>query len=496
MIDVINQLRDTISTLESINLGAREKIGIAINTHNRPEMLLRCVENVRKFAPPNSEIVIVDDASSTTNPVPVDFRFDKNVGISVAKNKSLELLYNKGCKHIFLFDDDTWPTSDRWWEPYCNSREPHLMYIFQRFKNGSSADSCKVMHSDENIVAYSKPRGCMLYYDRVCLDTVGGMFSGFEKWGWEHVDLSDRIFNAGLTSFPYMDVAGDRFIHSDDEVNSNINTTVSFTSRAELIAANSKLYESRFGSSEYCPFAKKINIFLTCMLFGAIDPQRPKPEDAIKLSDLSVLANSVRLIGGHLVVLHDGVQEDTLLKFIHDNKLDGFLTFHKVPRCSSNPYFYRWVIYRDYILKNKHLIDSVICVDATDVEILSQPNWDIIRARLVTGDEISILNDHSGWMRKNHPGKLSEAFLSSYGKVQMLNAGTLGSSADRVVDFCSKIIHYWQSDGSDHVTDMLIFNYVCRTFFLVDMYHGRSVTTPFKISELNGKNDYAWIKHK
>lgn len=494
MVDLINKLKEAVSLLEHGGMASNKKIGIGINTHNRPDMLRQCLENVKKFAPPNSEIVIVDDASYPT--VDCTFRFDENVGISVAKNKTLELLYERGCDHFFLFDDDTWPTSDMWWEPYCDSSQPHLMYIFQKFKNGSTADGCKVIHRDDEVVAYTKPRGCMLYYERVCLDTVGGMFSGFHKWGWEHVDLSDRIFNAGLTKFPYMDVVQSGLIHSDDEINANVNTTVKGPERNDLIAKNSKLYDSRFGSLEYVNFAEKKNIFITCMLSGVPDPQRPKEENSIKIDDLSTLVSSICSTKSTLVVLHDNFKESEICRFAHSNKCDGNVIFKKVPTCVSNPYFYRWSIYRDYLLENVKLISSVICVDATDVEVLHSPNWNIVNSRLVTGDEISILNDPHGWMKKNHTGPMSEAFLSEYGKVQMLNAGTLGSSAGRVIDFCSKIIHFWQSAGASHSTDMLIFNYVCRTFFETDLYHGRTVNTPFKHSELNGKNDYSWIKHK
>lgn len=489
--NVIDQLKQNISVLESLFL-APSKIGIGVNTHNRPTMLAKCLEKIREFMPPNAELVIVDDAS--TYPVESTFRFETNVGIAKAKNKTIELLYTKGCDHFFLFDDDTWPLEDKWWEPYCNSKEPHLMYIFKGFKNGSSPDVCRVLHQDSDIVAYSKPRGCMLYYDRKCIDSLGGMHEDFEKWGWEHVDFSDRIFNAGLTKFPYMDVANRPKIYSDDEVNSNVNTTVSVAERNKLIEKNSAIYGSRFGNTYYERFMSPKNIFLTCLLTGSDDPQR-QGDNKISISEISALASSITSLDGNLVVLHDALSIVDIENFTKDKKHSS-VEFFKVEKCTSNPYFYRWVVYRDFLIKNSRVIKNVICVDATDVEILRQPSWDVVNKRLVVGDEISILNDESGWMRKNHTGAMSDHFLSTRGDLQMLNAGTLGSNTHLVVDFCSKLIQFWQSDGATHNTDMLIFNYVCRTFFECDLYHGRSVTTPFKNPEPNGKNKYSWIKHK
>ena len=71
-----------------------------------------------------------------------------------------------GCQHLFLADDDCWPLVDNWWEPYINSPEPHLMNIF------ANPNDPSVVATDRNVIAYTHPRGHMLYAHRSVIDRV------------------------------------------------------------------------------------------------------------------------------------------------------------------------------------------------------------------------------------------------------------------------------------------------------------------------------------
>src|SRR6187402_2101376 len=110
------------------------RIGIGVTCHNRHEVARNTLSHICRLMPPDAKIVVVDDASTKEPPFIPDYRFTTNVGIARAKNKCLELL--DGCDHIFLFDDDTFPIADDWWEPYIESPEAHLMYIFEDFADG------------------------------------------------------------------------------------------------------------------------------------------------------------------------------------------------------------------------------------------------------------------------------------------------------------------------------------------------------------------------
>ena len=104
----LDLLRVAVEQLENQPVATTYRIGIGITTHNRKDVFEKTFEEIKKYAPAGAEIVVVDDAS--TAPVAgATYRFSENVGIARAKNKCMELLYNAGCDHFFLFDDDTYP---------------------------------------------------------------------------------------------------------------------------------------------------------------------------------------------------------------------------------------------------------------------------------------------------------------------------------------------------------------------------------------------------
>lgn len=216
-------------------------VGIGITTRNRNNILRRNLKRLMQFMPPNSRLVIVDDAS-VTHVNEATFRFDTQQGIAKAKNKCFELL--DGCQHIFLFDDDCYPISDNWWEPYINNPEPHLMYIFDSFSNGQKLSDCTITYYDEHSIGYTHPRGCMLYFDMDIVGHIARMDERFKIWGWEHVNLSDRIFNNHFTTSRYLDVRhSERLIHSMDE-HLEIKSTVSKAERMINFNKNMELYNS------------------------------------------------------------------------------------------------------------------------------------------------------------------------------------------------------------------------------------------------------------
>lgn len=214
-------------------------IGIGICTHNRTELFKRGLAQQRKYLPPDSVIVVVDDASSI--PIPdADYRFEEQAGIARAKNKALELLEQHGVEHFFLFDDDTWPQARGWHSPYINSPEPHLCYTWGRpsFVGGGLA-------------GYSNPKGCMIYVHRSVLEKVGGMDPRFGVWGHEHVSWSDRIYSAGLTKHRYQDVNGsDKLIFASDKVGK----TQSSVPERIRNQANAELLEAERNSTRFVDF--------------------------------------------------------------------------------------------------------------------------------------------------------------------------------------------------------------------------------------------------
>lgn len=218
------------------------KIALCVTTRNRPDAFNECMKWWETYKPKDIHLFVVDDASDDIYTL-ADFRFEKRVGIPAAKNKCFELAYNAGCDHIFLADDDVLPLVKDWHLPYINSGCAHLSYTFLPKK-----------HSWGHFNIHTTPNGCLLYYTRKCLEVVGGMDTTYGIGKFEHPDLSRRIFNAGLTPFPYMDIKGsDKLFHSMD-YHREIERSMTDKEQKEQFNKHIQYFNSKAKSKEYIDF--------------------------------------------------------------------------------------------------------------------------------------------------------------------------------------------------------------------------------------------------
>ncbi len=456
-----------------------QKIGIGITTHNRHDTFSTTLKNIKKYLPTGAELVIVDDASK--KPVKgATFRFDKNVGIAMAKNKCFELLEH--CDHIFMFDDDCYPRVKDWYVPYIESGEPHLMYIFRDIK-GIKLNDTDVLYVDSNITGYSHPRGCMLYYRNICLKVAGGMDISYCRWGFEHGDLSNRIYNLGLTSFRFADVTGsEKLIYSHDEENT-VKTTVPYSERVDYLKNMRVKYKMSFNSKAYMPykdykFDKKRSVILTCYLNSVPDVQRGKTWEAdySVMSELIKSANKNKL---ELVILHNCFNEP-----------DTEYVKHVFVEQGIDPYFQRWLTQWQY-LRNNPDIDKVFCVDATDVEILRNPFKELDERVIYTGDEPTILG--CPWMKNiTRLSSMRDYFLENRTKT-LLNCGVVGGSRENVMNICKDMFEAYFGDCKSETIDMPVYNFLVYTKYKDIIEHGRKITSVFKAYEIDSK---AWFRHK
>lgn len=476
-------------------------IGIGYTTHNRYDVFLKSYAQMLRYLPEGAKLVVVDDASINTVPE-ATFRFEKNAGVAAAKNKCLELL--EDCDHVFLFDDDTYPKCANWWEPYVNSGEAHLMYIFADFAGPRKLNDTAVFYQDSKLNACSHPRGCMLYFHQPVIKAAGGMSTVFGRICHEHPDLSNRIYNMGLTSFQYGDVKNSHeLIHSGDEYQ-EVRSTWLGMERRLAISKNTPIYKSRMYSADYFPHRPgaeqhreshgENNIVLTSYFTGVFDPQRGAkwaPHDWFE--EIEPLLRSVvgyeddrkKPCSGHFVMLHDFIDKD-----------DASLTRVET---SINPYFQRWISYRQWLIQNRANIGKVFCVDATDVVMLNNPFPHLQPGVLYTGCEPGGLDNV--WLNHHHKHPLLQNFFKANRKLQLLNAGILGGDIDTVIRFCGLMIsHYGQMEADAKfkgtanagLTDMGLFNYVARTFFKPNF--GPHVNTEFKKYDYDNKQP--WWRHK
>jgi len=464
-------------------------IGIGIITHNRREVFENTFAEMQKFLPADAKLVVVDDASDVPCPE-ATYRFDQNVGIATAKNKCFELLDD--CEHIFLFDDDTYPTAMGWEKPYIESPEPHLMYIFEDLVSGQLKDT-KKLYDDGFLIAYDHARGCMLYYDRKCLDVAGGMDTEYRKWGYEHGDLTNRIFNLGLTKFRIMDVPGSRDLFYSCDEQTTVQTTVPFKERQEYLQEMRGKYRDSFDSDAFFPYKpgakqkfpmmkKSRNVVITSYLNSFPDNQRDGKFWEADYSVMKPLIDSCEKHGVELVILHNCFKE-----------ADTALVKHVFVDQQFNPYIQRWLSVWEYLRSNPD-IDQVFAVDATDVEMLRNPFTAgvIEHGKLYVGDEPQIVGCY--WI-KELVTKSQDMLdlLMEDAQEELLNCGVVGGKREIVMSLFRDMYKGFMEQYQEEVIDMPLFNLLGYGKYRSQVIHGRGVTTIFKAYE---EESPAWFKHK
>ena len=451
-------MRVTVDGVDYIPAGG-PNIGVAITTKDRPHVLAETLAAFTKHSP-NIPVVVVDDGSQ----VPVDnaVRHPESLGVARSKNRCIAELMRLKVEHLFLFDDDTRPVCDRWWEPYVNSPESHLQFSWTHFGNGKPVTNMDVLYQDSGLVAHGWSMGCMLYVTSRVIDRVGGMNPAFVSMH-EHIEFSRRIHQAGLSTFVHQDVpeSGNLFWAGDrtGEVKSSI------ADRKPLLDRNDQLLAELDGNTDFVPYTER-DVVLTCLFTGHGDPQRRTPMPANpKLAD--TLLNT---LNGETVVLCDFDTD-------HPN-------FVKVA-ANLNPYIQRWISYRRYLLENPD-IRFVWCVDATDVECLRNPFPMMQPATLYCGWENQIVGCQ--WMRDHHPS--SKAWIDTNHDRTLLNAGVVGGDRNTILTLTERILRLWTESTKQDLADMGFFNQAAYTLNPVT---GPRITTLFKA---NQRNDFSLFRHK
>lgn len=460
------------------------KIGIAITSYNRPAVLQMSLTQWRKLLPKGAELVIVDDGS--TDPVEgADFRFPSNAGIAAAKNACIRILMERGCEHLFLADSDTYPIAARWHDPYIKSGVKHLSFTFDRLVNGRP-NGRQYIGDYEGLAEYGSPCGCMLYIHRSVVDTIGGFDVDYPQWGYEHVDFSNRAYNAGLTPAQYLDVPNSLELFHSMDYHCEVSGSVDGSARMHVLQPNKDRFERQSGSSEFMPYNHSTSGIILAAYFNA----NPDPQRGITwlpdTTQLNTLIQSCKSAGVTLKIFHD------CLPYNDDD------IFVKVPRQHHfSPNIYRWLVFHAFLEDNP--IDNVFMVDSTDVEVLRNPFLSLNPNRLYVGDEYNMKVDN-GWMAKCQEPLLGA--LTDYRQVIEANAtetlpncGIVGGALPVVMEYLRYRVEYHEkyTYGILQSTDMAIFNYILWKHFKGRMTSGIKVNTRFKQNEYN---KVSFFKHK
>lgn len=461
------------------------KIGIAITTHNRWDLIKKAADHHKKHLPAGSVLIVVDDGSS--HPLqPIDgvtvYRNNTAKGISHAKNKCIELLMDAGCDHLFLFDDDCWPVVNGWEKQYIESPEPHLAHSWNLVK----------LWEDSQHTAFHACGGTVLYYERHVIDKVGGMRHIFGKYGCEHVNLSDRIHNNGLTTWRYADVTGSEklFYECDRHERNTHKTAANQVDLQHNATKGRELWMTMLDDKSFAPYRQQHDYVITTLLTANPDPQR-KAKMTASVAMIDNLAKSIK--HGRLVVLHDELQSPSLKTGAGEDVI-----FVRV-ESKKNPYFDRWQVIYQWLRSAKN-VNRAWVVDGTDVKQLRNP-FDIENGKLYVGQEQSTIK--SPWLSQNCGAKKLADIISDNPDHTLLNPGTVGADYQTLLSFCHAMVKGYYDDqietiqGWDKTTlgnfDMGLFQIICRDKFAEKLVYGPSVNTLFKGEKAD---DFARWQHK
>lgn len=464
------------------------KIAVAITVHNRHEMAEFAISQWKKHLPKEAKLFIVDDGSDRPFKY-ADHRNEIPKGIAGAKNDCFELC--DYADYIFLADDDTFPIKSGWHLPYINSGQNHLCFTFNTHSDYSSTGR-NFLYNSNGLSYYGSPCGCMLFFTKKCLETVGGMDEQYGRWGMEHVGLTMRIHNAGLTLHPFMDITDSLdYFHSEDYHKTAVRS-VPNAERAKLIRINQAKYQREIKSSHFIPYKKlpknkHENIIITSYFNYANDPQRGNKWKS-EIDDLMPLINSCERLKVKLLIFTDCIEYTSNYVYCINIK----------PSLQHSPNVYRWIVYNDWLQSNE--FEKAWFVDSTDVELLRDPfNNSLDFDVLYCGDEHGMITENN-WLRNTQEKYLRihdyRFVISAFSDSILLNCGVIGGNYNIISNLLSKWAELSSSKplGLRVCSDMAIFNYLARKYYNNKLIHGDLINTKFKHYEENNKT--AIWRHK
>lgn len=195
-------------------------LSIVIPTHQRSDLLERCLASVRRHAPPGVEVIVVDDASPDRQGARVASRFGARI-VRRTKRSGFATAVNAGIRAstgdiVELLNDDTevgenWATAALSW--FADKTIAAVAPLVLRWPDGKRIDSAgdqyylggiaaKRGHGEPVGPRYSRPtevfgaNASSGFYRRSALDEAGLLAESFGSY-FEDVDLAFRLRRLG-----------------------------------------------------------------------------------------------------------------------------------------------------------------------------------------------------------------------------------------------------------------------------------------------------------
>jgi hypothetical protein len=439
------------------------KIGIAITTTpKRSKLLEKCIKNISEY----------------TDDYYLYVHNDKEYkGIAYSKNKCIENLMDNDCDYLFLFDDDCYPIKKDWEKVFINSKLNHAALTFTKLANGKSNGNV-IRKTQNGIDIFINPCGIMLFFKRQTIDIIGGNDVRYSQWGHEHVGLSSRIFNAGLTPAPFIcPVGAMEYFYSLDQQQFGAGT-FTIPEQQKMAKIGAPIYAEEKQSIDWKPY-KKQDFVLSSYFTRNIDVQRrkfaPASPSAFKKWEDSIIELGMT-----------GIMFNDCFKNISNKNLKYVRAI--CPR-NVDLYNFRHSVYLEWLKRNRQYVNNVYMTDCTDVEFYQIPPIEKGFIYLGSENETCDLNWLKGiytkfTKKKQYPiEKLS-------GKV-LLNCGIIYGHVDDVIDFLQRMVTIMKGEA---FIDMFALNWVGHIEIPHKIKTGYPIHTEFRKEQC--KESGAYIRHK
>lgn len=176
-------------------------------------------------------------------------------GCSYNRNEVLKSLYDAGCEHFFLMDDDVWPLRDGWQHLIIEEAQKcGVDFIGTPWPNavptGVKASSVAIK---------SGTTAQFVYMTRKCVDTVGYFDERYGSYGPEDADYVWRAVRHGMNSKDlYYPLVLPMIMHIEDFCSCFTNSTFTEDQKAESLADGELLLQGKVsaGTDNFIPYPR------------------------------------------------------------------------------------------------------------------------------------------------------------------------------------------------------------------------------------------------
>jgi len=217
------------------------KIGIGVTTYNRLHLLEECLWKIASYTRSEYTLYVATDTDEDRR------------GVAYRKNECIRNL--KDCDYIFLFDDDCYPCKEGW--------ETYIIQVSYLSNENHFVLHDKKLHKVKN-VSFAYPHvllylensgGVFMFITKQCVDTIGGLYEGYNTYGLEHIGYSFRAYLGKQTSYPFVTIENlNDYIFSHDYQDENFQeekSSVSKDDKTKFTEENKPIFDEEIKKIYY-----------------------------------------------------------------------------------------------------------------------------------------------------------------------------------------------------------------------------------------------------